>query len=206
MQARTMQARAVASPLAMSDASGTDLERAAADAAREWELVGEDRIVHEGWIKVSRRTYRLPDGRLAEWEMFGGAQVVGVLALTSDQQLVMVRQFRPGPDRVVLNLPGGLVDKDEDVVEAAGRELTEETGYVSTDLTLVATAMSASSTGRRHVVIARDCVPGGQMKLDEYEDCEPVVLDVADVRAELKAGRMTGNELVYLGLDHAGLL
>jgi ADP-ribose pyrophosphatase len=202
----TTARRTAASPLAMADGSGVELEQAAADAARQWELVGEDKVVHEGWIKVSRRTYRLPDGRLAEWEMFGGAQVVGVLALTPDQQLVMVRQFRPGPDRVVLNLPGGLVDKDEGIVEAAGRELTEETGYVSTDLTHVATAMSASSTGRRHVVIARGCVPGGQMELDDYEDCEPVVLDVADVRAELRAGRMTGNELVYLGLDHAGLL
>jgi ADP-ribose pyrophosphatase len=176
------------------------------DTARQWELLGEDRVLHDGWIRVSRRTYRLPDGRLAEWEMFGGAQVVGVLALTPDERLVMVRQFRPGPDRVVLNIPGGIVDRDEDVITAAARELTEETGFVSVDLTHVATAMSASSTGRRHVVIARDCVPGGQMKLDEYEDCEPVVLDVAVVRTELRAGRMTGNELVYLGLDHAGLL
>jgi hypothetical protein len=66
--------------------------------------------------------------------------------------------------------------------------------------------MSASSPGQRHVVIARNCRPGGQMLLDEFEDCEPVVLDVAVVRAELRSGRMTGNELVYLGLDHAGLL
>jgi ADP-ribose pyrophosphatase len=177
-----------------------------ADLARQWTTVGEDRVLHDGWIRVSRRTYRLPDGRLAEWEMFGGAQVVGVLALTPDQRLVMVRQFRPGPDRVVLNIPGGLIDPGETPVQAAARELAEETGYVSTDLELVATAMSVSSTGRRHVVIARGCVPGATMKLDDYEDCEPVVLDVDFVRAELKSGRMTGNELVYLGLDHAGLL
>ena len=176
------------------------------DPERDWEPVGEDRVIYDGWVKVSQRTYRLPDGRLAEWDMFGGGHSVGVLALTPEGRLVMVRQFRPGPDRVVLNIPGGFVEAGEDPVVAAGRELAEETGYLSTDLTLAVTAMSASSTGRRHVVIARDCRPGAALSLDEFEDCEPVVLDVADVRAELRAGRMTGNELVYLGLDHAGLL
>jgi len=176
------------------------------DAARSWRQIGSDVVLHEGWIRVSRRTYRLPDERIAQWDMFDGGQTVGVLALTPDGRLVMVRQFRPGPDRVVLNVPGGFVDAGETPVEAAARELTEETGFVSTDLAHVVTAMSASSTGQRHVVIARNCQPGGQMMLDEFEDCEPVVLDVTEVRSELRSGRMTGNELVYLGLDHAGLL
>jgi len=177
-----------------------------ADAVRQWRQVGDDVVLHDGWIRVSRRTYQLPDERIAVWDMFGGGQTVGVLALTPEGQLVMVRQFRPGPDRVVLNVPGGFVDPGETPLQAAARELTEETGYLSADLEHVVTAMSASSTGQRHVVIARDCRPGGQMLLDEFEDCEPVVLDVAVVRAELRSGRMTGNELVYLGLDHAGLL
>lgn len=187
----------------MSDPDSAPLT---ADGARHWRQVGEDVVIHDGWVKVSRRTYQLPDERLAEWDMFGGGQTVGVLALTPEGRLVMVRQFRPGPDRVVLNIPGGFVDTEETPLEAAARELTEETGYTSTELEHVVTAMSASSTGQRHVVIARDCRPGGVMKLDEFEDCEPVVLSVAEVRAELRAGRMTGNELVYLGLDHAGLL
>ncbi len=175
-------------------------------AGRRWELVGNDEVIHDGWVRVTQRIYRLPDGRHVRWDMFGGGSSVGVLALTPDGAVVCVRQFRPGPDRIVLNLPGGFVEPDETPVEGAARELTEETGYVAGELEHVVTAMAASSTGHRHVVIARNCVPAGQQALDEYEDCEVVVLPVADVRAELKSGRMTGNEMVYLALDHAELL
>ncbi len=59
------------------------------DEERVWAVVGEDEVIHQGWIRVSKRTYRLPDGRLASWEMFGGGQSVGVLALTADGQVVM---------------------------------------------------------------------------------------------------------------------
>jgi len=159
---------------------------------RRWTAIGDDVVLHDGWIRVSRRMYQLPDGRVAEWHMFGGGHSVGVLALTPEGRVVCVRQFRPGPDRVVLNIPGGFVDPGETPVQAAGRELTEETGFVSSDLCHVALAVSASSTGQRHVVIARDCRPTGVQQLEEFEDCEPVVLDVADLRAELRAGRMTG--------------
>ncbi len=181
-------------------------DRTPSDEQRQWHVVGEDRVIHDGWIRVSRRTYRMPDGRLAEWEMFGGGHAVGVLALTPEQSLVCVRQFRPGPDRVVLSLPGGLVDPGETPEQAAGRELTEETGYVSRDLVRVASLSTTSALGQRHIVIARDCVPDGVQHLDAYEDCEPVVLTVSEVRVALKAGQMTTSDLTYLGLDHAGLL
>jgi ADP-ribose pyrophosphatase len=54
--------------------------------------------------------------------------------------------------------------------------------------------------------VARDCVPTGVQELDDFEDCEPVVLTLAELRAELRTGRMSGTEQTYLALDHLGLL
>ena len=176
------------------------------DDERLWQQVGEDEVIYDGWLKIHRRTYRLPDGRTVEWDMHAGGPTVAVLALTPSKQLVMVRQFRPGPDRVVLTLPGGMVDPGETPEQAGERELREETGYAAGSVELVASAIANASPYHRHVLIARDCSPGHDLELDDYEDCEPVVLDVAQVREELRAGRMTGSEQVYLGLDHAGLL
>jgi ADP-ribose pyrophosphatase len=176
------------------------------DEERLWERIGEDEVIYDGWLKIHRRTYRLPDGRTVEWDMHAGGPTVAVLALTPEARLVMVRQFRPGPDRVVLTLPGGMLDPGETPEEAAARELREESGYSAGSVELVVSAMSNASPYHRHVVVARDCTPGHALALDEYEDCEPVEMDVEEVRAELRAGRMTGSEQAYLALDHAGLL
>ena len=177
-----------------------------ADDRREWQRVGQDEVVYDGWLKIHRRSYRLPDGRTVEWDMHAGGPTVAVLALTAPGRLVMVRQFRPGPDRVVLTLPGGMLDRGETPEEAAARELREETGYAAGSVELVVSAIANASPYHRHVVIARDCAPRHELDLDEYEDCEPVEMDVDAVRAELRAGRMTGSEQVYFALDHAGLL
>lgn len=98
------------------------------DEERRWQQLGEDEVVYDGGLKIRRRTYRLPDGRTVEWDMHAGGPTVAVLALTPEGRLVMVRQFRPGPDRVVLTLPGGMIDPGESPLRAGERELREETG------------------------------------------------------------------------------
>jgi ADP-ribose pyrophosphatase len=178
----------------------------ASDEERLWKQVGDDEVVYDGWLKIHRRTYRLPDGRTVEWDMHAAGPTVAVLALTRDQDLVMVRQFRPGPDRVVLTLPGGMLDPGETPEEAARRELREETGFDAGTVDLAVSAIANASPFHRHVVIARDCLARHALDLDDYEDCEPVVMEVEAVRNELRAGRMTGSEQAYLALDHAGLL
>lgn len=176
------------------------------DEERRWTRIGTDRPLHQGFQSVYARDYRLPDGREVLWEMDGLAPVVGVLALTDEGTLVMVRQFRPGPDRVAMCLPGGLVDPGEDPVDAAARELREETGHTAASLDLVASVQGPSDVHPSHVVIARGCRRTHDQDLDPFEDCEVVLRTPQEVRAELRAGLMTGTELAYLALDHAGLL
>lgn len=172
-----------------------------------WTRVGDDQVVHDGWLSVVRRRYRRPDGSESDWDLLARFVSVSVLALTPAGEVVAVRQFRPGPDAVVLNLPGGLVDEGESVQEAAARELTEESGYVAGSVEVVASFHPMAHGGWvKHVAVARDCVPTGRQSLDEGEDCEAVLLTVAELRAEARAGRLVGTDAVYLALDHGGLL
>jgi ADP-ribose pyrophosphatase len=178
-----------------------------------WELVGE-KPAYDGFLTVKLRRYRLPDGREVDWDVFGPelnsgfASGVTVLPLTPDGHIVTVRMFRAGPDQVVTNLPGGLVDPGEDPADGGRRELEEETGYTCESIEIVGWLWaSSSSVFRKYVAIARGCRPDGQQHLDETEDCVPVELTVDEFRAELRnPGAMTGTDAAYVAMDHAGLL
>jgi ADP-ribose pyrophosphatase len=180
---------------------------------RPWELLAE-KNVYDGFLTVNVRRYRLPDGREADWDVFGPRQTAGVaggitvLPLTPDGRIVAIRLFRAGPDQVVTNLPGGLIDPGEDPADAGRRELLEETGYTCGSIEVVGWMWSAaSSTYPKFVAIARDCRPTGAQSLDDFEDIVPIVLTVDELRQELRTpGAMTGTDAAYLALDHAGLL
>jgi ADP-ribose pyrophosphatase len=109
-----------------------------ADPVGTWTRVGPDRTAYGGYMRVVQRTLLLPDGREASWDLLDTPATVAVLPLTPDGRVVCVRQYRVGPERVVLSVPGGLVDDGEDVATAAARELREETGYVAGSVEVVA--------------------------------------------------------------------
>ncbi len=176
------------------------------DEPGRWRQHGPDVVAYDGFVRVVRRPLVLPDGRQAVWDILDTPATVSVLALTPDDQVVMVQQYRPGADRLVLSLPGGLVDEEEPPVHAGLRELREETGYVCTGGELVASIDPPGHTRPRHTVVARDCVLDGAQDLDPLEDIEVVLLPVAELRRRLPSGTLGTSEQTYLALDHLGLL
>jgi len=97
---------------------------------------------------------------------------VNVVALTPQDELVMVRQFRHGPRVVTLEIPGGLVDPGETPEEAAARELIEETGYRAGRLASLGSLNPnpALFGNRCHMQVALDCVPAGAIQNSATEE------------------------------------
>jgi ADP-ribose pyrophosphatase len=171
----------------------------------DWTKLGE-RPLHDGWRRIVGRRYRTPDGVEREFEIKVEDDTAVVLALTPDDQVVLVREYRPGPEQSLLELPGGSVAPGEEPLEAARRELLEETGYEG-DLRAVGPIVDcAYSTRRRHTFVATGARQVQQPSPHDGEFPEVALMPLEAFRDHLRSGLLTDVPSGYLALDALSLL
>ena len=113
------------------------------DAGLEEHPVSED-VAWTGRIfNVNRLRVKLPDGRVAVRDVVRHPGAVAVVALTDEGRICLVRQFRTALDRVTVEIPAGKLDPGEDPLDAAHRELAEETGMQAEKMAYLTTIASS---------------------------------------------------------------
>ncbi len=128
---------------------------------------------------------------------------VNVVAVTPDQRVVLIRQWRHGADRVHIEIPGGMVDPGEDHETAARRELVEETGYTAPTWRHVGTVAPnpAIHGNRLFTWLAEGAVPTRGVTPDEGEVITTFTAAWPEVLAMLRDGRID-HALVVAGFAH----
>ncbi len=129
---------------------------------------------------------------------------VNVIAVTPDQKLVMVQQYRHGSGTVELEIPGGMMDPHEtDPVATAVRELREETGYEGENARLLGKIHSnpAILSNTTHTVLIENCRLKHGVEFDGGEDLITQLVPVADI-TKLVADEKIGHSLVVVALYH----
>ena len=171
-----------------------------------WTKLSE-RTILDGWRKIVGRRYRTPDGVEREFEIKIEEDTAVVIALTTSRDVVLVREYRPGPEEALLELPGGAIDPGEGPLDAARRELLEETGYQADDLRPVGSmADCAYSTRVRHVFVAEQATRVRDPAPHDGEFPEVVLMPLEEFRDHLRSGRLTDVGPGYRALDELNLL
>lgn len=171
-----------------------------------WTKIGEDVNFKAGWRKMIHRKYQLLDGTEAEYDLKNEGQSVNMVALTPENKIILVNVFRPGPEKVLKELPAGMLGKDEEPLAAAKRELLEETGYTG-DFELVTTTIDDGySNCIRNCIVVKNCVKVAEPQWENDEICEIVLMDIPEFRQHLQSGQLCDIEIGYLALDHLNLL
>ena len=154
----------------------------------KWKILESRYIIKRPWLTARCDTVELPDGRInPEHYVLEYPSWVNITAITEDGKFVMVRQYRHGLQDVFIELAAGVVEDGENTLDAAQRELLEETGYSGGEWTLMNVISQNPSTSNNltYCYLAKGVRKTARQALDSTEDMEPVLLSEDEVKSML---------------------
>jgi 8-oxo-dGTP pyrophosphatase MutT (NUDIX family) len=158
-----------------------------------WKTVASKTIVKDRWIDLRADQCITPTGQdIQPYYVLTYPDWINVVAITPDDHVLLVRQYRHAAGEMFWEIPGGAVDPaDPDLRSTAARELEEETGYRAAKIELVASLFPnpASHTNRLHTFLATDAIPVGTQQLEAGEEGLSVhLVSVPELITRLQGG------------------
>lgn len=159
-------------------------------------------------LRVQKRKYICEDGRTKTVELKDEGPFGHVFGITSENKIILIRQFRVGPDKYYWESPAGGLHPDQDPQIEALRELEEETGYTSNKISLLrASHDGAYTTAMRYMFLAENCVQDKKQHLDDDEYIDQIYLATLDeLKQMLHKDEYIYPFLAYLALEKLGYL
>ena len=158
---------------------------------RPWRVLGDERLQDCKVFDVHRTMVESPTtGEAHPFYRIASPAWVNVVALTPEEELVMVRQYRQGLGAVTLEIPGGLVDPGESPGEAGARELLEETGYRPERMASLGSISPnpALFTNRCHMQVAEGCVRVAEIQNSATEETVVELLPLDRLQETVRRG------------------
>jgi ADP-ribose pyrophosphatase len=156
---------------------------------KPWKIL-ESHYIHK-YVRIDK--CELPNGMTLDGFVLEYGDWATILAVTKQQQVVLVRQYRHGAQKVMLELPGGAMDaRDESPLQAARRELLEETGYDSEHFIQIGCVSPnpANQTNLIYSFLALDVEKVSGQNLDDTEDIEVELKPLDEVIRMARSGEL----------------
>lgn len=172
-----------------------------------WEKIGSEKLFENPYFTLRSDSYRLPDGVVKDpYYVVERPNAAIIFPMTSDGEVILVRQYRPPLDLMELGLPAGLVEPGEDPEAAARRELLEETGYAGSEWEALGAVASSPGlkTNWAYLYLVRGVEEVAAPDLDEHERVDVVRVPVGKMRSLVRSGEIvssSGVAAVMLALE-----
>ncbi len=160
----------------------------------KWKTISSEYIFNEQWFKVRKEVCETPEGKIVDsYYVYDFPTWVGVLPVTEDGKIIMIRQYRHALGEVCIEVPGGCVDEtDKDLEAAAAREVLEETGYSFASYEFLGKISPNPSTNSNllHMFLAKGGKKVAEQQLDNNEEIEVLLLSMDELKQLLKENKI----------------
>jgi len=156
----------------------------------KWKILSSEYLFNDLWFKVRKDICESPAGKIIDpYYVYEFPEWATAFALTEDNKVIMVRQYRHPVGEVIIELPGGCVDEtDKDLQTAIARELLEETGYSFSSYESLGKISPNPSTNTNwmHMFLARGGKKVSEQKLDHNEEIIVELYSLQEVKNLVK--------------------
>jgi ADP-ribose pyrophosphatase len=162
---------------------------------------------YKGYRSIIRKTFEMPNGKAEDFDVVDGRPFATIAAFTEEREVLIVRQYRPGPEMFNTGFPAGYIDPGESAENAARRELLEETGYECDDVVFLKRIVPAYSHVDKLCFLAIGCRKVTEPHLDENEFLESMLISLDEFKAILRDPAdlaFTDIDAAYMALDRLG--
>ncbi|MEH2269413.1 MAG: NUDIX hydrolase [Nostoc sp.] len=162
---------------------------------QKWKILKSKMVLDNPWCQVRQDEIKLPNGKIID-DYFVSIKpdVAMVLPITSNREIIFVRQYRHAVGEFFLELPAGNFDPTKESAEVAAiRELREETGYIPQEFIKIGTLYDKPSkdTNKIHLFLAENVSKVGEQELDITEEIEVVLIPLKSVLDKIAQGEIS---------------
>ena len=179
---------------------------------QKWKLLESKYIIQRPWATLRVDKLELPNGNIKdEYYVLEYPTWVNMVAITEDGNVLFVKQYRHGADQIMVELPAGVVEDDEEPEVAARRELLEETGYAFDKIEYICElfANPATSGNLTYTYLLTGGKKVQEQDLDSSEDIEVVETTIEEAKKFLfdnKIGQALHSSALFYTFQKMGLL
>ena len=156
-----------------------------------WQVAASSYVLDSPYLRIRSDRIVLPDGTVIEdYYVRESRGYVIVFALTEQRDVVLVRQYKHGIGKELVELVAGAIDEGEEPAQSAVRELSEETGYSAASVDYVCSFVTDATNADTvaHLFFARGAYKSGEQDLDVTEDIAVETATLAEVREMVRRG------------------
>lgn len=154
------------------------------------ELISSE-IVFDAFLKIRHDQLRHKGQSFSYYTLIPPASSVAILATTNNGTIILNEEYRHPTGKILLGVPGGYLDKGENPIQAAQRELVEETGYEAKNFVVIGSSYPCPgiSPQKIYTVVAFEAEKKRTPQLDLAENMTQILMTMDQIKQEISQGR-----------------